>query len=144
MLAHITPAPMHMVRDGNNGSSGQPITGVKSFGCGGYHSLVSVIGDTVYSCGLNNYGQLGLGEKDTKVRELLTEVPLLGGLGIVSITGGIHHSLVLTSAGKLWSFGRADSGQLGNATSLPAVGAISGSPVKPLLPESTVIVSIAR
>ena len=39
------------------------ITGVKAIGCGSYHSLIIVGGENggLFTCGLNNYGQLGIG-----------------------------------------------------------------------------------
>lgn len=81
----------------------------KTIGCGAYHTLIG-IGGSVYSCGLNNYGQLG--HNDTTSRNFLTRVDALEELGIVSVRGGTHHSLVLSSFGDVLSFGRADSGQV--------------------------------
>ncbi|CAM9856435.1 unnamed protein product, partial [Laminaria digitata] len=40
---------------------------VKAIGCGEYHSLIVTRADAdVYACGLNSYGQLGLGHNDNK------------------------------------------------------------------------------
>lgn len=50
--------------------------GIQAIGCGEYHSLIVLRQDAdVYSCGLNSYGQLGLG--DTKGRNRLNLVPEL-------------------------------------------------------------------
>jgi regulator of chromosome condensation len=87
------------------------IENVKTIGCGSYHSFVIVVGNQVYSCGLNNYAQLGF--LDTDSRYLLQKVPSLSNKGLVDAKGGVHHSLVLSYDNKLYSFGRGDSGQLG-------------------------------
>lgn len=123
---HLTPAQMVVAGT----SSG--VQGVKALGCGAYHSLLALVGDAVYACGLNNYGQLGMG--DTRNRDLLSEVTALAGRGIVCLRGGMHHSLALSSAGQLYAFGRGDSGQLGSSEgSVKAAGDFCSRPVPVLL-----------
>jgi regulator of chromosome condensation len=78
---------------------------------GGYSLWVVTTGGTVLACGLNCYGQLGLG--DTEDRDVLTEVPALSGKGVVQIVSGQHHALALTASGELYAIGRGDGGQLG-------------------------------
>jgi regulator of chromosome condensation len=68
----------------------------------------------VYAWGLNNYGQLGLGDLKNRLKPEL--VPLLAGIGVVELAGGTHHSLALTKEGEVLSFGRGDYGQLGIGT----------------------------
>ena len=42
---------------------------LKAIGCGEYHLLVVTRADAdLYACGLNSYGQLGLGHTDNKTR----------------------------------------------------------------------------
>ena len=50
------------------------VANVKALGCGAYHSMLVVVGDVVYACGLNNYGQLGLGDDDTTARDYLVSL----------------------------------------------------------------------
>lgn len=50
---HITPGKMYIRRQNKEVEA----TNVKSIGCGAFHSLI-VISPHVYSCGLNNYGQV--------------------------------------------------------------------------------------
>mmetsp|Transcript_13263 Transcript_13263/g.18178 ORF Transcript_13263/g.18178 Transcript_13263/m.18178 type:complete len:552 (+) Transcript_13263:2-1657(+) len=142
---HITPDFMYTAPN-------TPIGDVKSFGCGAYHSMVITVGDVVYACGLNNYGQLGLGQKktnngavaDTDNRSWLTRVTSLDDKGIVCVKGGVHHSLALSSKGSLWAFGRSDSGQLGcSSRTSSSAGDFSSSPVSPALPANTIVTSIA-
>jgi regulator of chromosome condensation len=128
-----------------------PVKDAKSIGCGAYHSMVVCLGDqgggggTVLAAGLNNYAQLGLGvgsssdkSEDTESRTYLTRVQSLEGLGVVSVKGGVHHSLVLTSQGEIFSFGRGDSGQLGvplkgGDGGLDKAGSFSATIVSPIL-----------
>lgn len=77
------------------------------------HSFV-VVGDDrqLYAFGQNTKGQLGIGNiKDTHIP---TKV---GGevmnKSVIMACGGDHHSLVLTSEGRVYSFGANDEGQLG-------------------------------
>jgi len=102
----LTPGPM--IEDSTN----QPITGIKTIGCGSYHALlVKASGASVFSTGLNNYGQLGLG--DNVNRFCLHHVESLDGSHICQITGGFHHSLAIAIDGRVFAWGRGDSGQLG-------------------------------
>ena len=106
---HVTPGPMYVKNHATN--KNVALSGVKAIGCGAYHSLVLVVGGSVFSCGLNNYSQLGFGDLDN--RSLLTEVDSLRDVGVCAVKGGVHHSLVLTTSGAMYACGRGDSGQLG-------------------------------
>ena len=80
--------------------------------CVGYSTFVSLVSGRVVACGLNSYGQLGLGHVDNVSEpEEVEGLSLLG--GIASITGGNQHVLALSNAGAVFSCGRGDSGQLG-------------------------------
>lgn len=147
---HITPGKMYLALPGdsplgpttNTDATRKSLNNVKSIGCGAYHSMVSTVGDHVYSCGLNNYGQLGTGNTDNSF--YLVAVTALEGRSIVNMCGGMHHSLVLSSTGSIFAFGRGDSSQLGSTeVTMSAAGDFSTSPVKPSLPNGTVVVAIS-
>jgi regulator of chromosome condensation len=83
--------------------------------CGGYHTFIlSSNHHDLFGLGLNNYGQLGnpnyLGEN----QELPLEIDLPFNDNVQQIAAGEHHTLLLTSNGQIYSFGRGDSGQLGH------------------------------
>ncbi|KAL0949294.1 hypothetical protein HGRIS_009372 [Hohenbuehelia grisea] len=90
-------------------------------GAGNYHSFAVDEQGDVWGWGLNTMGQTGTGynEKDpmvqlpTKVIGLSKEE--LGGETVVEIVGGEHHTLFLTSGGRVFACGRANCGQLGLA-----------------------------
>lgn len=106
---------------------------VVTVACGGWHLLAVAKGEdssglAVYSTGLNNYGQLGHGDKEN--RSVLTRISDLDGLNISRLAAGYHHSLVLDGTGKdLYAFGRADYGQCGNTDKLPDSGHCEPNPV---------------
>lgn len=91
--------------------------------CGSFCTFaVSKDSPAVFVWGLNNYGQLGTGETNNhytpKKCQALTDLNIdeEKHLGIAS---GQHHSIFVTSDGKVYSVGRADYGRLGlgeNAT----------------------------
>lgn len=101
---HLQPARMTLGRD--------VLPPVKAIGCGSYHSLIVLsVNGYLYTCGLNNYGQLGIGS--TENCDELQLVEDLAAKNVVLAEGGTHHSAVLTIDGQVLTFGRADSGQLG-------------------------------
>jgi alpha-tubulin suppressor-like RCC1 family protein len=83
---------------------------------GGNHSLALDANGALYAWGDNNYGQLGTttnngGDGPNQTPGL---VPMPAGAGsIVQISAGADDTLVLTSAGRLYTFGDNSSGQLG-------------------------------
>ena len=141
---HLTPQLMRVSTSGGREASdqGMPIETVKTIGCGSYHSLVVTIGGKAFSCGLNNYGQLGLvtgtgTDEDTESRPLLQEMSFFRDVPLLIVSGGVHHSLVLTADHRLFAFGRGDSGQLG-APQMEgkSAGAFSSQPLPVPLPAS--------
>lgn len=87
--------------------------------CGSYHSLAITETNELYAWGLNNYGQLGLGDHEERLLPEFVDTPE----PIIQISAGEHHSLALGASGTVYAFGRGDSGQLGcgQATSHSAV-----------------------
>jgi alpha-tubulin suppressor-like RCC1 family protein len=69
----------------------------------------------LYTSGHNNYGQLGHGNKCVKDSfHKLKLVEALAHEHIAQVAGGVHFAIALSHDGKrLYSWGRADSGQLG-------------------------------
>ena len=68
----------------------------------------------VYSSGLNNFGQLGLG--DTTARNTFTNISTLAAETVFSISGGWYEALVLTNAGDVYGIGNNSVNQIGPGT----------------------------
>ncbi|UJR08173.1 hypothetical protein I4U23_012446 [Adineta vaga] len=80
--------------------------------CGAYHSLIISKSGTVFTCGLNESGQLGLGDTDSRVWP--TNVKALQQQKVTYASCGEKHSVVVTLEGGVFSFGSSGQGQLGH------------------------------
>ena len=85
------------------------ITSVVSVAVGANHSLVLKSNGTVWACGLNSNGQLGMGD-DTNLNDFADVANLER---IVAIAAGGAHSLAVKDDGTLWVCGDNQYGQLG-------------------------------
>ena len=83
---------------------------IKSVYCGGNYTSILKNDGTLYVCGANVYGQLGLG--DTTNRKTFTRV-ITNADDIKSIYCGYNHNIILKNDGTLWVCGLNDSGKLG-------------------------------
>lgn len=78
--------------------------------CGLYHTIICTASGEVFSCGKNDYGQLGLGHsRQVKVPSAVSISSEIASF----VACGYYHSVVVTSSGRTFSFGRNDYGQLG-------------------------------
>lgn len=80
---------------------------------GPYHSLFLKNDGTVWSCGLNDVGQLGV---STEENYSSTFVQVNSGTDAVQIAAGGSHNLFLKTDGTVWSWGSNNKGQLGVET----------------------------
>ncbi|KAF7355548.1 hypothetical protein MSAN_01471900 [Mycena sanguinolenta] len=112
-------------------------------GAGTYHSFAVDETGTVWGWGLNTMGQTGTGyeSKDDEsvampkvVRNLSKEE--LGGETVVQIAGGEHHTIFLTSGGRVFACGRANGSQLGLA---PDDKAFEGDSSREFIPEPVLV-----
>jgi alpha-tubulin suppressor-like RCC1 family protein len=82
-------------------------------GCLADHTLFIRNDSTVWGCGHNNRGQLGLG-MTTSDKTIPGQIN--GFNGIVGVASGISFSLFLNSNGTVWACGDNQVGQLGDGT----------------------------
>jgi RCC1 and BTB domain-containing protein len=101
---------------------------VTQIACGYHHTLALDSTGKLYGFGRNDYGQLGLGHRNSSskpewVQGMLAEpqggrnelggVPAPDDLHVRQITCGCYHSLVLVKTNCVYAFGRNNHGQLG-------------------------------
>ena len=87
------------------------VDNIKSIYCGSYYCTFILKNDgTLWTCGHNNYGQLGLG--DTSYRTTFTIISINTN-GIKSVYCGYDHTLILKDNGALWVCGNNGYSQLG-------------------------------
>lgn len=88
---------------------------IKAVSCGGAHTLILSRQGELFSIGSNEYGQLGLNDRQLT----FTTAPLLiqeiqsRGLQVKQMASGQSHSLILTDNGQIFAWGSNIYGQCG-------------------------------
>ena len=114
--------------ENNSTSEYRDLDNIKQVSCGTLHNLALANDGTVWSWGLNNYGQLGISVGSTsssnenykrtyavKVQQKENESTTLVDLdNIKQVSGGIDFSTALTNDGTIYAWGLGTSGQIGN------------------------------
>ncbi|EOD04355.1 hypothetical protein EMIHUDRAFT_221135 [Emiliania huxleyi CCMP1516] len=85
---------------------------VRTVATGYAHTLAVSEAGAVYSFGLGQNGELGHGNEADQHTPRVIES--LRGVRAVAASGGLEHSLVLSAAGEVYSFGAGDRGQIGH------------------------------
>jgi alpha-tubulin suppressor-like RCC1 family protein len=80
--------------------------------CGAYHSLALTHDGKIFSWGYNKIGQIGIGQNKNN-EWVPVEVKFMFPIHFVMISCGYHHSVALSSDGKVYSWGYNEYGQLG-------------------------------
>ncbi|XP_021370845.1 alsin-like isoform X2 [Mizuhopecten yessoensis] len=86
---------------------------VKRVALGANHSVFLTSDQEVFSCGKNNYGQLGIGELDTEYAFDPVPVTTLDGRCVVEVACGLNHCAVVTKDGSALCWGDSKQGQCG-------------------------------
>jgi alpha-tubulin suppressor-like RCC1 family protein len=104
-LTHFMPEPVQLPAG----------TRILEVAAGAYHALALAADGTLYTWGINEQGQLGLGTADTQPHATPTPVPLPADVRFQHIYSGTFawFSLATTPEGKLYAWGSNNSGQLG-------------------------------
>ena len=85
---------------------------VKGVAAGRWHSLARTADGALYSWGGGGFGRLGHGDEASL--RLPTRVAALSGVHVVGMAAGAHHTLALSDAGRLYSWGLGGNGRLGH------------------------------
>ena len=83
---------------------------IQSVYCSNHYNFILKNDGTLWTCGWNKYGQLGLGDTENRTTfvQIITNID-----NFKSIYYGSYHTLILKNNNTLWGCGRNDSGQLG-------------------------------
>jgi E3 ubiquitin-protein ligase HERC4 len=82
--------------------------------CGGRHSLCAATDGRLFSWGLGDDGRLGHGDAASRPEPAQVRAGGLDRARVRAVSGGGHHSAVVTEAGRLLTCGRGSYGQLGH------------------------------
>ena len=82
--------------------------------CGNQHSFYINDKQQVFAWGLNNWGQLGVGDRfNTCTPKRIKDLDPIENDYVVDIQGGEHHSIARTKDGLIYCWGKNDEGQCG-------------------------------
>ena len=84
---------------------------VKMVASSAYHTIILTKDGTVFACGNNQEGQLGL--DDYKDRNTFTEVTLPDDKVASQVVAGSMHTMIIAKDGTVLACGKNDEGQLG-------------------------------
>jgi len=110
---HLTsnPVPTNL---GFAAFGGEPVVHLS---LGTYHSSAVTETGALWVWGLNFYGELGLGDNDSRAIPTLVaagDAAVWGGSHVLMAVAGSHNQMVLTDDGGVWTCGEGEYGCLGN------------------------------
>ena len=94
---------------------------VRQLAVGGDHALLLSERGDVFSFGVGSRGQLGHGDIEDRQSREPCLIEALAGVTVAGIACGKWHSVALSAAGDVYSWGWNKHGQLGHSASVPAV-----------------------
>ena len=80
--------------------------------CGGWHTMAVTAAGHAWTCGSNDHGQLGVGDRTDRLGFTQVDARQLGGARIMAACGW-YHSVVVSAEGGVWIFGAGQFGCLG-------------------------------
>ena len=91
--------------------NGVSVGSIKQIACGGNHTMIIKNDGSLWSCGHNDYGQLGL--SDTDNRTIFTKVITNTNNDVKEVICGDQHGFILKNDSSICSCGYNNYGQLG-------------------------------
>jgi alpha-tubulin suppressor-like RCC1 family protein len=82
--------------------------------CGYMHTMAVTAAGHAWTCGDNDYGQLGVGDRTSRLGFTQVDAVQLGGARIVMAACGWNHNVVVSAEGRVWTFGYGLNGCLGH------------------------------
>lgn len=111
-------------------------TASSGLAAGNTHTITLDDTGGLWSWGYNTYGQLGDGTKTKRLTPVAVDLSVMGSAEVVDVVARENHSLALDNTGRVWAWGRNNTGQLGDGTTNTRISpvevdlsALGGSPV---------------
>eukprot|EP00802_Teleaulax_amphioxeia_P027206 Tamp_28479.p1 GENE.Tamp_28479~~Tamp_28479.p1 ORF type:complete len:262 (-),score=19.44 Tamp_28479:26-712(-) len=86
---------------------------------GGKHSVAVTEGGALYAWGYGEYGRLGLADTTSRLEPTLLKASLFGSDRVAMAACGASHTTAVSDKGDLYTWGDAESAQLGHDTREP-------------------------
>jgi alpha-tubulin suppressor-like RCC1 family protein len=86
---------------------------IRSVACGRQHTVAVAENGSLYTWGKNSNGQCGLGHTNNVLSPVSVSSLLNADVRVHVAAAGAAHTLCVSEAGLLFSFGRGEEGQLG-------------------------------
>ena len=86
---------------------------IRSIACGRQHTIAVAENGSLYAWGKNSNGQCGLGHTNNILSPVCVSSLLQADVRVHVAAAGAAHTICISEAGVLFSFGRGDEGQLG-------------------------------
>ena len=86
---------------------------IKQIACGYNFTYILKNDGSIWACGTNAYGELGLGDRDTSDHSTFTQVTNNINNDVKQIACGYAHTFIIKNDGSVWACGLNDEGQLG-------------------------------
>ncbi|NRF66051.1 hypothetical protein HLB44_03510 [Aquincola sp. S2] len=105
-------------------ATAQPLEGVVAVSAGYLHGMALTSSGQVYSWGRNSWGALGLGNdrsNQSAAAKVHSPTDEWAWVGLNAVAAGGNFSLALDAAGKVFSWGYAQNGELGDGVNHPRV-----------------------
>ena len=105
--------PVQVLRgESVNANGSANLEGVIAVAAGSQHTIALKNDGTLWTCGLNTVGQLGLGDSGVDTNRF-TPTRVGTDIGWASVSAGDFHTIASKRDGTLWAWGANDRGQLG-------------------------------
>jgi len=106
-------------------------TKFRAIRCGSHHNLAISTNHDLYTWGQNNYLQCGHALRKRQSNPELIDLPHKvnfndASVKIIEVGAGTHTTIALDTLGRLWSFGRNGSFELGRETKVPPKQMVNG------------------
>ena len=89
------------------------ISNVKQISCGAHHTFIVKNDGSLWACGENGYGQIGIGSSEYGAHATFAKINTNINNDVSQVVCGDYHTFIIKNDGSLWACGENSRGQLG-------------------------------